>query len=391
MPDLRTPWRGVAAAFALNGVLLGCWAARIPAFVERLDLDERTLGALLLAMGTGALASFPLAGRLSDRVGAVQLTRWIALAYLGSAILLGVANSLPMLAVALFVFGMCHGSMDVAMNSWASEVERHMRRPVMSSFHAMWSLGAGLGAAGGYVATASGASTGLHFALAALLSAALFGPFILAPWQSERRSSHAPAPVLALPRGPLLMVAVMALAAGLGEGAAVDWSAVFLTETLGTPEAQATFGYAAFSVTMVVMRLTIGSLITRFGAVSVARASGLLAAGGYAICATTGQLPLALVGFVLMGMGYAAVIPMAFTRAANDPDVPAGQAIASVATLGYGAMLFGPPAIGFIAHATSLRVPFAMVGVAALLIALCAPSLSTRRPAPAAAQPGESA
>ncbi|MBE9638196.1 MFS transporter [Salipiger mangrovisoli] len=384
MRDPRTPWRAVAAAFALNGVLLGCWASRIPAFVDRLGLDERTLGGLLLVMGAGALTSFPLAGRLSDRFGAVRLTRWIALAYLGSAVFLGLSQTPAMLAAALFFFGMCHGSMDVAMNSWASEVERHMRRSVMSSFHAMWSLGAGLGAAGGYLAAASGTSTGLHFALAAAVSAALFGPFLRLPWQSVARRDPARAPIFALPRGPLLLVALMALAAGLGEGAAVDWSAVFLTETLGTPEARATFAYAAFSVTMVAMRLSIDTIITRFGAVTVARVGGLLGAAGYAICATTGLLPVALFAFILMGMGYAAVIPMAFTRAANDPEVPPGQAIASVATLGYGAMLFGPPIIGFIAHATSLRVPFAMVGGAALLITLCASALSTTRAAPSA-------
>ena len=377
MPELRTPWRCVAAAFALNGILLGSWASRIPAFVDRLALDERTLGALLLAMGIGALVSFPLAGRFSDRLGAARLTRWIAAGYLLSFVVLGVSFSMGMLAVALFAFGMFHGSMDVAMNSWASEVERHMKRSVMSSFHAMWSLGAGLGAAGGYVATSFGATPGMHFLITVVVSAAVFGPFLMAPWASETRTGAPQDPVFALPRGALILVGIMALAAGLGEGAAVDWSAVFLKETLQTPEAQATFGYAAFSVTMVVMRLCVDRLITRFGAVNVARASGLLAASGYALCAVTSALPVALAGFILMGLGYAAVVPMAFSRAANDPDVPAGQAIASVATLCYGAMLLGPPVIGFMAHATSLRIPFAMVGAAAVLIALFAPALTS--------------
>ncbi|WP_435164030.1 MFS transporter [Falsirhodobacter sp. 1013] len=363
----------------MNGILLGSWASRIPAFVDRLGLDERVLGALLLAMGIGALVSFPLAGRFSDRLGAVRLTRWIAAGYLLSFVFLGVAPSMGMLAVALFLFGMFHGSMDVAMNSWASEVERHMKRSVMSSFHAMWSLGAGLGAAGGYVATSVGVAPAVHFLATVLLSAAVFGPFLIAPWESETRTGAAHDPVFALPRGALILVGIMALAAGLGEGAAVDWSAVFLKETLQAPEAQATFGYAAFSVTMVVMRLCVDRLITRFGAANVARTSGLLAASGYGLCAVTGALPVALVGFILMGLGYAAVVPMAFSRAANDPEVPAGQAIASVATLCYGAMLLGPPVIGFMAHATSLRIPFAMVGAAALLIALFAPALTSTR------------
>lgn len=385
MRDVRTPWRCVAAAFALNGALLGCWASRIPAFVDRLELSASALGMLLLVMGAGALVSFPLAGRLSDAFGAVRVTRWIACAYLASIVLVGVAWSPAALAAALFGFGFCHGSMDVAMNSWASEVERRMGRSVMSSFHAMWSLGAGLGAAGGYLAASAGASPATHFALASLASAAAFGPFLRAPWTSTIRRGAATAPRFALPRGPLALVGLVALGAGFGEGATVDWSAVFLRDALGAPEARATLGYAAFSVTMVAMRLSIDRAITRFGPAAVARVSGVLAASGYALCAATDLFAVALAGFVLMGMGYAAVIPMAFSRAANDPEVPPGRAIASVATLGYGAMLLGPPAIGFIAHATSLRVSFLVVGALALSIAALAASLAPAR-TPRAAQ-----
>ncbi|MBF9059828.1 MFS transporter [Rhodobacterales bacterium HKCCSP123] len=373
---ILTPWRSVAAAFALNGALLGCWASRVPAFVDRLDLTESTLGVLLLVMGVGALVSFPLAGRLSDEYGAVRVTRWLAAVYLVSIIFVGLAWSPIALALALLVFGLCHGAMDVSMNSWASEVERHLGRSVMSSFHAMWSLGAGLGAAGGYLATSAGASTLAHYTMAAILSVVVFGPFLRAPWTSTIRRSDRKHPVFALPRGPLVLVGLIALGAGLGEGATVDWSAVFLRDVIGALEAQATLGYAAFSVTMVVMRLSVDRVITRFGPGLVARLSGILAAGGYILCAVTDQFTVALIAFVMMGMGYAAVIPMAFSRAANDPDIPAGQAIASVATLGYGAMLLGPPAIGFIAHAASLRVSFLLVGLLALLIAAFATSLS---------------
>lgn len=382
MPDIVTPWRSVAAAFALNGVLLGSWAARVPAVASNFGLDEGALGLLLLVMGVGALISFPLAGRLADRFGAVRVTRWITLAYLVSIALVGLAPVVPALGLALFFFGMCHGSMDVAMNSWAAEVERHMGRSVMSSFHAMWSLGAGLGAAGGFVATSLAAPVGLHFVLAAILSALLLGPFLRIDWTSRTETGAAGEPVFAFPRGALVFVGLIALGAGLGEGAAVDWSAVFLSDVLGAAEAQATLGYAVFSVTMVAMRLCVDRLITRHGPRRVALASGLLAASGYLLCAFSGSLALALAGFVLMGLGYAAVIPLAFSRAAADPEVPAGQAIASVATLGYGAMLMGPPAIGFIADVSSLRFSFVLVGLFALLIAVLSPVLGRTRAVP---------
>ncbi|MGP6086631.1 MFS transporter [Antarctobacter jejuensis] len=379
MSRIRTPWRSVSAAFALNGVLLGCWASRVPTFVDRLALSEGMLGVLLLLMGVGALISFPLAGSLSDRHGAVRVTRWTGAVYLLSVVAVGFAPSVGFLGLALFLFGVFHGSMDVAMNSWATEVEKHMGRSVMSSFHAMWSLGAGLGAGGGYLATSIGAGTGPHFLIAAVVAGMVFWPFLQAPWTSRIRQTPVKAPIFAFPHGALILVGFMALAAGLGEGAAADWSAVYLRDVLGRPESQATLGYAAFSVTMVIMRLSVDRIITRFGPQAVARVAGVLAASGFFLCVLTDALPVALIGFVLMGMGYAAVIPMAFSRAAHDPEVPAGQAIASVATLGYGAMLLGPPAIGFIAEATSLRLSFVMVGGLALLIAAFAPALGRSR------------
>ncbi|WP_375258033.1 MFS transporter [Citreimonas sp.] len=383
MPAIVTPWRSVAAAFALNGVLLGCWASRVPAVAAGFGLDEGALGLLLLVMGVGALVSFPIAGKLADRFGAVRVTRWIAAVYLVSIVLVGLAPTVVALGVALFLFGMCHGAMDVTMNSWAAEVEHHMGRSVMSSFHAMWSLGAGLGAAGGFVAASVAAPVAVHFLLASVLAAALFGPFLRIAWTSRVVTGGAADPVFAFPRGALVFVGLIALGAGLGEGAAVDWSAVFLSDVLGAAESQATLGYAVFSVTMVAMRLCVDRTITRHGPQRVALVSGLLGAAGYLLCATSASLPLALVAFVLMGLGYAAVIPLAFSRAAADPDVPAGQAIASVATLGYGAMLMGPPAIGFIADASSLRLSFALVGLFALLIAALSPVLGRARAAEA--------
>ena len=375
MPAFITPWRAVAAAFALNGVLLGCWASRIPAVVSNLGLSESALGVLLLFMGAGALVSFPVAGRLSDHFGAVRITRWIAAAYLLTIVLVGLSGTTALMAGALLLFGMCHGAMDVTMNSWASEVESHMARPVMSSFHAMWSLGAGLGAAGGYLATSTGTGVALHFTLAALAAGVLFGPFLLLDWASVIRRSAVGGTVFALPRGPLIAVGMVALGSGLGEGAVADWSAVFLRDALGADESRATLGYAAFSVAMVGMRLSVDRVIARLGPVTVARAGGVVAAAGYLLCVLTTVPWVGLAGFVLVGVGLAAVVPMAFSRAANDPEIPAGQAIASVATLGYGAMLLGPPAIGFIAHATSLRTAFLVVAACAALIAVLAGSL----------------
>ncbi|WP_068118173.1 MFS transporter [Tropicimonas marinistellae] len=372
MPDIRTPWRAVAATFALNGVLLGSWASRIPAVMETHGLSEGRFGLLLLVMGVGALISFPLAGRLADRMGAVTVTHRLSWVYLLSLVLLALAPGPIWLAGAMLFFGMCHGSMDVTMNSWATEVEKHMGRSVMSSFHAMWSLGTGTGAAAGALATGLGLSVTTHFALAAIVFGAFFLWFAYIPWTSVTQPHDPDAPAFALPRGVLVLVGLMALASGAGEGAVADWSAVYLLKDIGATEARAALGFTVFSVVMVAMRLTVDRLVTWLGPVTVARASGLAAVAGLLLVILAPGLGVALAGFGLMGVGYAAVYPLAFSRAARDPDVPPGQAIASVATLGYSAILLAPPIIGFIAETASLRAAFTLLAGLSLLITLLA-------------------
>ncbi|MDK1389311.1 MFS transporter [Sinorhizobium sp. 8-89] len=375
MRTLLTPWRSVAAGFLLNGVLLGTWASRVPAVMAHFHFDKASFGVLLVLLGLGALISFPVAGRLSDSLGAARVARAIAIPFLISIVLVGLAPTVPLLAIALFLFGACHGSMDVAMNSWASEVEKYARRPVMSSIHAMWSLGAVLGAASGYVAVAFQAPEYIHFLLTAVMTGGILGPFLLLDWQSTIRTNDKGAVGLALPRSALLLVGLIALASGLGEGTALDWSAVYLRDVVGTVPADATLGYAGFSAAMVIMRLSADFLVMRLGSATVTRLSGSSAALGALLIVSSDSLPLVVVGFVLMGFGYAAILPLAVSRAAADLVVPAGQGIAYVATFAYGAMTVGPFAIGLLAQATTMRVCFFMVGLFAVLIAVLAPVL----------------
>ena len=372
---ILTPRRAVAAAFALNGAMLGTWASRVPAIAERFDLGEGGLGILFLMMGIGALTAFPFAGKAADRAGAARVTRLLTVLLVIAVLLLSLAPNTILLGAAVLIFGVFYGGMDVTMNSWAAEVEQHLGRPVMASFHAMWSLGAGAGAGIGFLAARAEWSYTAQFVLSGLGLALLLGPFIAAPWASRQSEPDASDPIFALPRGLLFLVGIVALAAGLGEGAMADWSAVFLHDVVGTDQSRAALGYAVYSVTMVAMRLCVDGLVARAGPIAVARVSGLSAALGLALVAGIATFPAALIGFVLMGIGYAAIVPLAFSRAAADPHVPPGQAIASVATFAYGAILLGPPSIGLIAEASSLRLAFLLLGGFAILIAILAPVL----------------
>ncbi|WP_210092602.1 MFS transporter [Ruegeria sp. HKCCSP346] len=371
MISIVAAWRAVAAMFILNGALFGIWASRIPAIRDRLELSHEALGYGLLFMAAGAVCSFPITGRLTDRFGAVAITRIIAVLYTGSLILLAMADGLWGLAVFLFVFGAFHGSMDVAMNAWAAEVEQAYDKPVMSSFHAMWSLGAGLGALSGYAAVQMGLTVLVHFLLA---GGVVVGLALASSWVSwtSRQSQGPQSTVFALPSGALILVGIAALCGALGEGAVADWSAIYLRDITGASESVAALGYAVFSVTMVAFRLAGALVITRFGPVVSARFGGICAAFGVFTVVSTATILPVLAGFALMGIGYAVIMPLAFSRAASDPNVPPGQAIASVATLGYGGLLIGPPLIGFLAEVFSLRLAFAVLLPLAVLIVLLA-------------------
>lgn len=376
MPKIRTPWRAVAAMFLLSGALFGTWAGRIPAFVNRFDLGEAELGLLLLCIAIGAVICFPFAGQYSDRLGAARVTIRLAALAVVSLLMLPACPNVPLFAATLVLFGATQGGLDVAMNSWAAEVERSMGRPVMSSFHAMFSLGGGLGAGLGYLAADNGISPAGHF-LATGLLVGLPGLFLAAiPWTSARSAGG---PIFALPRGPLALVGLVALCSALGEGVIADWSAVYLHSVKNLSEARSTLGFAAFSATMVAARLTADHVVSIYGPVWSARVGSIVASSGMALVLMASTLPLMLVGFACIGLGYAVLFPLAYSRAANDPVVPPGRAIASVATLGYGGLLAGPPAIGAIAAVTSLAHAFALIGLLTLLVSVLAGSL---RPMP---------
>ncbi|GGE40893.1 MFS transporter [Actibacterium pelagium] len=374
---MRTPRRAVMASFVLNGALFGAWASRIPAITEKHALTAGDFGLLLLVMGVGAILSFPLAGRASDTIGASKATRYVAFAYLTSLTFLGLAPNPLTLAMALFFFGATHGAMDVVMNAWAGEVEEYLKKPIMASFHGLWSLGTGVGAASGFFAVQVAMAPLLHFVLFSLVITSMLW-WVWIDWQRPTKPAVQDSPIFALPKGVLLLVGLFALCSAVIEGGAADWGALMLIETTAVSEAKAALGFAVFSVAMVTMRLSGDRITARFGSVGVASVSGVVAAIGACLVVFGPNYTVALVGFGLMALGVAMIFPLAYSRAARDPDVPSGAAIASVATMGYGGLLVGPPVLGGIAELTSLQMSFGILIVLALLSSVLAGSLRTK-------------
>lgn len=365
---IRAAHRGVAAVFFFNGSLYGALASRIPAIKDANGLNEATLGLALLGIAAGALISFPISGVVTGRVGAAWLSRAIVVLFTPPLIVIGLTGGFWQLTAVLFVFGFGFGAQDVAMNTWGSEVEKAAGRSIMSGLHGMFSLGAGLGAASGAVAATMAAGPLLHFAVWGIAIAA--GATLIAnvPWDSAKVAPERSKRKRAVPRGGLLLAGVMALVAFMGEGATADWSALYLVDIVHASESAAAIGFVAFSVAMVIGRFSGDGVIRTIGRKRTAQLAGVLSVAGGGIVVTAMAPWMAWGGFAILGLGLSSVAPLAFARAAMDPQVAPGPAIAAVATFGYGGLLMGPPMMGFVAAATSLQTSFLIITAAMVLI-----------------------
>ncbi len=364
--------------FLADGLLIGSWAARIPAVQHQADLTTSELGLALFAMSIGALISMPLAGWLGERIGS-RIVTVVALVGGGASLFAAsLAGGLGGLAAALFGFGAGFGAMNVAANAQGLALERLYGRSILSSFHAAFSAGGLAGAGLGALVAGAGIAPRMHFGVlgVALGSLALVGARrLLPPERCERRA----APILARPPRTLAVLGLAAFFTLMAEGAAVDWSAVYLSHSLGATAAVAALGYTAFSLAMTTSRLAGDGLNTRLGPVALARGGGLLASAGVALALVIGSTSAALVGFAAMGAGLGVVVPVLFRAAGSTPGVPAGMGIAAVSTIGWLGFLAGPPAIGFAAGTVGLRSALVLVVVATAMVAVLSWSVAPRR------------
>ena len=369
----------VSLIFAINGMVFGTWASRIPAIVDFHDLSPGSLGLLIFLAGLSAVIAFSIFGRAADRYGAAFITKRATLLLIPlTLIFIAYANSIWMLVFAVIFFGAIHGGDDVAMNAWAAEVEREYTRPVMSSFHAMWSLGAGIGAGLGSLLAFYEVGFKNHFSLISIIIFVLALSAAFVPFESQKNKKEADSPFISIPKGSLLPVATITFFASLSEGAVADWSAIFLKSVASLNDGNAALGFTVFSVCMFSMRLLGDRISFILGPATAARYSGLVALTGSIILLVSDSFLLLLLGFGLIGLGIAVIIPLAFSRAGNDETISQGTAIASIATLGYGGMLLGPLFLGLIAEITSIKTSFLILPIMAFFIFILSKHLSIK-------------
>lgn len=372
-PETRLATR---VAFLVAGFALACWAPLVPYAKQRLQIDDGFLGLLLLGLGVGSIAAMLAAGVLNARYGSrpIILTGGFGLAVMLP--FLAIAGSPLSLGVALLAFGAALGALDVAMNIHAVEVESAATRPLMSGFHALFSVGGFLGASMMTFLLSARidplASTIIASALMAI-AMAFAAPRLL------RASRSQEGPSIVLPHGIVLVLAGMAFVMFLVEGAILDWSALLVTGKGIVSDARGGLGYSLFAIAMTTGRLAGNSITARIGDRATLFWGGLATMAGFVMLLAAPIDLVAMGGFLLIGLGASNIVPVLFRAAGTQRAMPAGLAVAAITTAGYAGVLVGPASIGFVAKAVGLPGAFWLLGALVGAVVLGARTVASSR------------
>jgi MFS family permease len=342
--------------FTLNGMMLGGYGAALPSLRDKLGLNATQIAILLLCAGAAAITSMQVGGRLADALGARQVTLAAVPIIILAMITIGLAPSYPVAILGGVLMGLGNGAMDVGMNAIGVQVEAARRRPIMSFFHAFFSIGNFIGAGTVLLLAAvlelkGGAIvTPLAISLSVL---ALVGFGVLLKITPEAAVIHHTVDGVRTPIPKAAWVlGIMALAFGLSEGTAVDWSSLHVTDVAHVDPTTGALGLAAVSAFMVVIRLLGDRLVARFGRRAVVRFGGLCAALGYLTVTLVSSLPLLVLGWALVGFGVGMIAPQVYAVAGH---IGGGRVLAVVVTFGYAAFLIGPAFIGFLVNQVGIH------------------------------------
>jgi MFS family permease len=336
--------------FSYNGLVIGIWAASIPSLQKRFALEAWQLSVLFVVMGLAAIASMQICGRVGDAHGA----RRVALAMIPvlclGIVVAGMSTSVAALFVGAIALGIGNGGIDVAMNAIGVQVEKKRTKPIMSFFHGTWSIGNMVGAlllvlvAPAFAQQAYPTITALAIGAAILGLAALTAGFWIVPETEPVVHTDEAGEKVPIPRAAYLL-GLMAIAFGLGEGTASDWSGVHAVTVTGVDTTTAALAYTFFAAFMVVIRLLGDFLVVRFGRRAVTMFGGACSAVGYVVVATLTPLPVLLVGWSLVGLGIGMIAPQVYAVAGHTAG---GRGLAVVVTFGYTTFLVSPALIGFL-------------------------------------------
>ncbi|WP_026950286.1 MFS transporter [Algoriphagus mannitolivorans] len=355
----------VGSMFFFVGLCFASWASRIPDIQSKFDLSEGQLGTMLLFLPLGSVIGLPIAGWAVHKFGSRVVILTGGIAYALSLPLIGLSTSTLMLIPILVAYGMLGNIMNISLNTQGLNLEDQMGKSILASFHGLWSLagftGAGLGAGMIFLGLSPAQHFGVVMAIS-LLIIFLAQSLIL----KEEKSTESGGMVLKKPDALLLRVSLIAFLGMMSEGCMFDWSGVYFKKVVLAEPGLVALGYVAFMGAMASGRFFTDKLAARYTKVAVIQISGFLIFIGLLLSVFVPALWSATLGFLLVGLGVASIIPLSYGIAGRSKLYSPSVALALVSTISFFGFLLGPPLIGFVAELFSLKVSFALVAFCGL-------------------------
>ncbi|RNI32882.1 MFS transporter [Rufibacter immobilis] len=376
-PLSRTTHRiAVGALFFLQGLCFSSWGSRIPSIQQQLHLSEAQLGAVLFSLPVGLMLSLPFTGWLTSKIGSRKVVTIALFLYSTTLVLIGLCQTTAQLVGTLFLFGFASNMANISVNTQAVGVENLYKKSIMASFHGLWSLAGFAGAAVGTLMIGLEVQPLQHF----LVMAAVVMAGVAVAYQfAVPKDAPTPAnqPIFVKPDKALMGLGLIAFCSLICEGAMFDWSGVYFQKVVQAEKAWIAAGYTAFMSTMAFTRFIADWLTTKLGLKRVLQFSGLVTAVGLTIAVLFPHMVTAILGFLLVGAGVSAVVPLVYGVAGKTKTMAPSMALAAVSTIGFAGFLVGPPLIGLLAGISSLRLSFAVIALMGISVALLSSRIKT--------------
>lgn len=347
----------VSAVFFVYGLTFASWASRIPTIQQKLGITDGVLGLVLFALPAGLFFCLPFSGWIINRVGSRKVVITTGIIYTTLLLFIGLAQSLPQLILVLFAFGFFSSLLNIAINTQAAGVELHYEKPIMASFHGMWSLAGFAGAAIGALMLGYGIDPFYHFLLIFLLMMLIIGlssSNMISTDVGQKSSRFS----FVMPDKPLMKLGIIAFCSLICEGTMFDWSGVYFLKVVKAEPAWVGAGYTAYMIAMASGRFIADWLTHKIGVQRVLQLSGTLTVLGLLISVLFPYLFPAIIGFLIVGLGVSSVVPLAYSAASKSKTMSPSLALSTVTTIGFFGLLVGPPIVGLIAGATNLKIAF---------------------------------
>lgn len=361
----------VSGLFFLQGLCFATWASRIPSIQQALNLSDAALGAVLFALPLGSMLSLPFSGGLVNKFGSKRIAVNALLLYSVFLILLGLSNSIVLLLISLVGFGMAGNLSNIAINTQAIGVEARYEKPIMASFHGLWSLAGFLAAGIGTYMMGKSVTPLYHFVLVGgviAVGVALTVSYLL----TDQTTVSTERKKFALPDKSLMILGSIGFCCMICEGAMFDWSGIYFQNVVQADKEWVGAGYTAFMCTMATGRFIADWGSARLGFKRTIQLSGLLIATGLSIAIIFPFLLSAIFGFLLVGFGVSSVVPLVYSEAGRSKTMSAGSALTAVTSISFLGFLIGPPVIGVIAGISSLRFSFMVIALIGLTVVFIA-------------------